>query len=174
MPFAIISVDPVEVLSLADAKRNLDVTFNDDDILIAEQIEAAIGWVQEHTNRVLRPTTLEAYFNALSYPLRLPLAPLKSIVSMSVNAVSYTPRLVGTAILPPAGEAWPYLPPLSQIGSVTVRYTAGYDAGMVPPVIKQAIQFIVAIYYDKPNGKEAEAQWSHVTNMLSILRVRNL
>jgi hypothetical protein len=52
---AIVSRTPTTVLSLNDAKRELDVTFTDDDALIQQHVDTAIDWVENYTNLFLQP-----------------------------------------------------------------------------------------------------------------------
>lgn len=172
---AIIAREDAEVVSLEDAKRDLDVTFNDDDDLIRAHVAAASNWVEQYTNRFLSPTTVELYADRFTMPLRLPFAPFRSLSSLTAGGVALAPRtLAGEAasILPAAGSAWPRV--ARELGSVTVRYVVGYEAGKVPPVFAQAIKLITAIFYDKVDGSDLKVQWAAAENLLSGFRVRSL
>lgn len=172
---AVIAEDPTEVITLEQAKSNLDVTFNDDDTLIQSYIDAAVGWVQNHTGRFLKPTTVEVYADRFATPLNMPFSPFRSLVSVNSGGSLVAARSIAgeyLALLPASGARWPSAP--QELGSVVVRYIVGFEPGKVPPVFLQAVKLVVSIFYDKPDGKDLEAQWKSARDLLSGFRSRNL
>lgn len=162
-----------EVVSLASVKNNLDITTNEFDSLLADHIAAAIGYVEDYTSRFLLPTVVQVFTDRLAIPLRLPFAPIVEFTSMTVAGEPFIPRVAALdSLLPPLGQRWPYL--ATEIGAVSVTYSAGYALGQVPEVIKQAVKIVVGIYYDKPEARAAAGEWDAVHNLLARQRVRTL
>lgn len=173
---AIVSRTPAEVLSLEDAKRELDVTFDDDNALIRSQADQAVEWVENHTGRFLTPAVVDMIADELPPILRLPRGPVNAITSITVDGVAVSGfRAIGGSpytVMPAAGSRWPYT--ATGLGAVAVRFTAGYAEGAVPPGIIAAIKCVLAIFYDKPTGAELNAQWNAVERMLSTYRLRSI
>lgn len=173
--YSIISKEEFEIIGLATAKANLDVTFDDDDAMIGDYIQSALEWVETYTGRFFVPTVVEVYLDGLSKLQELPHAPAQSFASLLVNGETITPRVIGgdhMKLLPPLGESWPYFE--KELGAVVIRYTAGYPEGQAPKVMISAALLVVSIYYDKPVGRELESQWKAVRDLLTQLRVRTL
>lgn len=174
----IVSRTPTQVMSLADAKRELDITFDNDDILVQQHLDSGINFIETFTNRLLMPTVVDLYLDKLplSGPLWLPHEPITAFTSLTVDgvAVSGIQAIGGSpyALMPAANTLWPYT--ANGLGSIVARYSAGYAAGQVPAGILAALRAILNIYYDKPTGPELNAQWEGVKNALSTFRVRNI
>jgi hypothetical protein len=167
--------DTVEPLSLDAAKRDLDVTFADDDELIQEHIDSAIGYAEAYTNLFLVPVTLRLYTGSLPSIFRLPRGPVQGVTSVLVDGVAVAgfQTISGSsyAVLPPVSQSWPFT--ATPYGSV-IEYSAGFAAGKVPPAILGALKQIVSIYYDKPSGNELASQWAAVERVLSPLKLRSV
>lgn len=173
----ILSRTPTTVLSLDDAKRELDITFEDDDALIQSHIDSAVEWVETYTGLLLSPAVVEMIADRLASPLRLPRGPVLAAPTLiTVDGVAVTGfRGVGGspyAVLPASATLWPST--VGGLGAVVVRFNAGFAEGTVPAGILGAIRAILNIYYDKPTGTELRSQWDGVERMLSTYRVRSL
>lgn len=175
---SIVSRDTTEpVMPLDAAKRQLDVTFNDDDDLIQTHIDAAVSYVEHYTNRFLQPVTLDFIADNLpNKPFLLPYGPVSAVVSVTIDgAVVGSVRTVPGSqytVLPPASSRWPVSG--AGYGAAILRYTAGYAAGEVPETILGAMYQIISIYYDKPVGNELTSQWDAVHRVLSPLKLRSV
>ncbi len=172
---SILSTTPPEFITLDQVKADLDITHANDDALLTDHIASAIDWVQTYTNRFLAPTTVRVMLDRVHPMLSLPFGPFQSLTSLSVGGSSVASRVVGGEaldLLPAVGANWPYAP--QELGAVVATYVVGYPVGAVPPIFAQAVKMIVSIFYDKPDGRELEAQWKAVTNFLSSKRVRNI
>jgi len=167
--------EALNLLTLEEAKRELDVTFPDDDAMIGDYIKSAQDYVEDYLGLFLSRATVTLFADSLPLPFHLPFGPFVSLLSMSVKGVALQPRTVAgdfAALLPTSGAVWPFLQ--RESGAVQVVYVAGFEAGKAPAVAKQATALIVRIFYDKPDGKEADAQWKAVHSLLGMKRVRSL
>lgn len=165
------------LLTLEDAKRQLDVTFDDDNTLIQSQINEAISWVEGYTGRWLYPVNLELYTGNLTQPVvRLPGVPILSVTSVLVDGVAVAGfrTIPGSqyTVLPPAGQLWPYT--VAGMGGTVITYLAGYPDGTCPPALISAVKAMLNILYDKPTGPELKAQMDGVERSLETWRVRNI
>lgn len=181
-------------VSLAEAKVHLrvaeydaigDMIAGDDDVLIAAYIDAAVSYFDGWTGilgRCLVEQTWRQDFDCFSGHLRLPLAPLISITSVTWRDTAGQISTVATddyALLSDAlgpyikfksGFSWPG--DLNQTKPVSVTFLAGYPTtpaieadpeadppvvaapavSTVPPAIKVAILLLVGDWY---NNREA-------------------
>jgi uncharacterized phiE125 gp8 family phage protein len=157
------------VLSLAEAKDHLRVTFSDEDELIAGYIAAAIanidgrdGWL----GRALAAQTWELRLHAFNGPeIMLPLPPLIAVESLkyfdSADTLQEIPagdyEVVGAGgfgkgrLVLKSGKAWPGIAKRAE--NVQVRFRAGYvtadspPVGSVPAPILAALKRQVADFY---------------------------
>jgi hypothetical protein len=173
----IVSRGENNVLSLEAAKRQLDVTFIDDDVLISSMINEAVDWVENYTGRYLFPATIDLYAGNLGGPvIRLPGAPINAVTTIAVDGVAIVGfrTIPGSSytVLPPEGQSWPFT--VGGIGSSVIRYEAGYADGRVPSGIVAGIKGLLNILYDKPSGSDLKSQMDGLERALAIYRVRNL
>lgn len=166
MPLYLIEApDNDDVLTLADAKQHLRVSFDDDDAQIADHIAAAIqnidgrdGWL----GRALGPQTWELrlpeFCDRGGREIKVPLPPLISIGSVkyydgddvlqTLSADDYEVIGVGgfgkARLVLKSGKAWPGLGRRTE--NVVVRFTAGYET--VPRTILMALKRQVASMYE--------------------------
>lgn len=155
------SYDPETVLPLAAVKAELDIDHNDDDSLITSHRDAAIGWVENYTNRFLGPKTV--LFTADYIPgsgLQLPFAPFTSLTTLSVGGEDVAnPTTIAAApglLLPPSASSWPSY--TAAMGAVQAEYIAGYAAGSTPEVLLQAAKLMTGLFYDKSDRMEKDTQ----------------
>lgn len=146
-----------EPVSLEEAKVHLRVEHDADDALISAQIAAAREWAEGLVGRRFVTQTWEIVLDAWPVlPYRLPLSPVRAVVSVScvteggdtVEVPAEDCRLGcdGTLWLAP-GRRWPDVE-LRRPGGVTVSAEAGYgDAGDVPRRIRQAVLLLVGHWY---------------------------
>jgi hypothetical protein len=165
------------VMPLNDAKRDLDVTFDDDDTMIQQQVDEAVNYIETYCNLYLQPVVLDLVADRLPSPLHLPRGPVSAApTSVTVDGVAVAGfrGLGGSpyAVLPAAGASWPQT--ATGMGGVVVRFTAGYPEGAVPAGLRSAIRAILAIHYDKPTGQELKAQWDAVHRILSPYKLRSI
>jgi uncharacterized phiE125 gp8 family phage protein len=156
--------------------------------LISFLISAARELVEKEANLPLLPQTWELALDSWpSFPVRLPRAPVSSIVS-----ITYLDPLNALQTLSPSGYVLRggqpsrldivggfVLPALSdQIEAVRVRMICGFaDAASVPNRAKQAIRFLAAHWYENREAvnignitSELPLGWA---NLIESLRIEN-
>ena len=172
---SVVSRADIPVMTLDDLKRDLDITFDDDDALVSSHLASAISYVEQYTNRFLVPVVLNLILDRLDGILRLPYGPIIDEPTISVDGVAVVGlRAIGGspyAVLPPLGQSWPYT---ATGAGVIVTFSAGYAAGTVPEALLGAVRQIVSIFYDKPQGNELTAQWASIERILSPLKIRSI
>lgn len=156
------SIDPV---SLADAKKHLNLDHTDDDAYVTDLISVATAHAESYTNRQLINATYTLQFNAFPDVIRLPKPPASNVTSVQyVDGAGTTQTLTQNThfnwvlpsgpfarqaeLRPVYGTDWPATrnhPP-----AVIVVYVAGYGASAtsVPIAIRQAIKAVVATMYE--------------------------
>lgn len=151
-----------DVLSLEEAKRELDVTHNEDDALITSHIASAVDWVQKYTGRFLAPTVVDLLMDEFPSVIELPFAPVSSVGAInyadpSGNLLAIAPgsyrAIAGEPfrIIPAIGQRWPYAES-GYVGAVSVRATFGYAAGEAPANLLQAVRTVLNLFYEKPDN----------------------
>lgn len=156
------TIDPV---TLAEAKKHLNLDHTDDDAFVADLISVATAHAESYTNRQLITATYQLVFNGFPGIIFLPKPPALSITSLVyVDGAGTTQTLTqGTdfnwqapsgpfagraRVFPAYGLDWPSA--RNYIPSVSITYTAGYGAtaATVPIAIRQAIKAVVATLYE--------------------------
>jgi uncharacterized phiE125 gp8 family phage protein len=150
------------IVPLNEAKAHLRVDNDAEDGLITSYIEAATAALDGPNGLLKRSVKAKTYLMLMEeYPagtdmqLRLPLPPLTLVDQVFVQKVS------GPHIVP--GDGWSFISgdesllyPESMWPAVEgelarfpfrIRYSAGYTAGQLPPLIKQAILIHVGHMY---------------------------
>ena len=151
---------PMPVVSLEEAKAQLHVDGDCDDVLIGGMLAAATafldgpdGWL----GRALGRQTLEVAGDLFAWrSIVLPFPPVTSIVSVKYDDAYGTEQVLapasyvlrGSAVTPLWGTSWPV--PRRDDEPVRVRYQAGY--GPVPAPIRVAILLMVEAMYDNAAG----------------------
>jgi len=171
-------MDPAstEPVSLDEAKRRLRIGFDDDDDDIELLISSARDHAEKYCNVLFAEQTVEARCDCWGDMVRLPVAPVNSIVSIeyvdttgaiqTVDVSVYEPRLEGLepSIVPAYGKQWPVI----QSGSrITLTAVAGYETA--PPAVKHAILLHIADAYEVRENA-AEDDWSAFDALLSNFR----
>jgi uncharacterized phiE125 gp8 family phage protein len=164
----------IEPVTLAEAKRQLRITFADDDVLIANLIVAARQRCETEQDRCYLTTgwnlvieTFPMVLNDQQMWMRnqnvivIDKGPVTTIGNITyVDAAGTTQTLTsgtdflvrtgdpGAAAPYPVTRMWPYT--RSQLDAVTVPFTAGYGttAASVPASIKAAILILMANLYE--------------------------
>lgn len=147
-----------EPITLAEAKANLRVVFDDEDADIERMIRAARQMAEERLNRALMPQTLAFAADGLYGALKVPRPPLRQLDSITyvdsdgaqqILASGYwvdgftEPPMISAAY----GTPWPSA--RAQAGAVVVQYQAGYaDAASVPEPIRQWMLLAIGAFYE--------------------------
>lgn len=142
-----------------------DIT--DDATTIDAYLESATDFAEQYQNRCLCQAEWEASYDYFPATFYLPVPPLFSVDEITyVDTAGVTQTLdadvyVVDAISQPGrvalafGQTWPSTQ--SQIGSVTVAFTAGYASeSLIPARARQAIRMLTAHMYEH-RGDEAAA-----------------
>lgn len=155
------------MLGIEPAKAHLKVDEPDEDDLIQDMIDAAVGMLDGYDGYLGRAIVQQSWRLQLpSFPsgrtVRLPLPPLisvDSIVYVDAGGAEQTlPSEAYEVISGPAalialrtGFAWPSVASLSR--AVKINYTAGYGPPeQVPKAIVQAVKVTLAAWYADREG----------------------
>lgn len=159
MYLTLITAPAEEPVTLAEAKKQLEITTTDDDTLITALLSAARMDVEAATKRRLITQThewrLDAFPDSDDCVIRLPLPPLQSVSSIKyidadgaeqtwatseyvVDAPAGPQAAAGTVRLA-YGKTWPTT--RDEINAVRIRFICGYGAAAaVPEGIKAAVK----------------------------------
>lgn len=148
-------------LSVADAKRHLNIDISADDTLLRNYITAARRHVEEITGRQLITATWVLYMDVWpATTIVLPRPPLQSVTSIQyvdTNGDTQTwsddnyrvdDDMVPARITEAWGETWPTIRDVTQ--AITITFVTGYgdNASDVPSDMVQAIKLLVGHYYE--------------------------
>ncbi|HEY3273473.1 MAG TPA: head-tail connector protein [Methanocella sp.] len=164
--FSIRLVTPAatEPVSLADAKKHLNVEHTDDDPYITDLIVAARERAEGYANMAFITQTWDLIMDVPGKCIDLPRYPLQSVTGVYVISDSGVETAVDTNIyrVDPVsapgrvflkqGQSWPAR---ADTAGFKVRYVAGYaSASAVPLSIRQAIKETVAHWYENRSSQE--------------------
>jgi len=168
MKLKVITPPSVEPISLTEAKKQLNVDFEDDDTFIGNLIKSAREYCEKLQNRAYVTQTLEIALD--DFPcdeIELPRPPLQSVTSVKYYDVDDTENTFSSSnyYVDTYSEKGKislnyntYFPitTLRPKNGVIIRYIAGHGvAADVPMRIKQAILLLVAHWYE---NREATSQ----------------
>jgi uncharacterized phiE125 gp8 family phage protein len=155
------------VVSVADVKAHLNILADDDDTLIAAQIEAAEKRLESEIGKAFLTQTRIVSFDCWSRLLPLPVAPVQSVTEVRYLDPDYDEQTLAPAsyIVHPVdsedaarvyikdGVSLPSL--ASMIGAaITVEFVCGYgDAADVPADLKEAVKRLAASFYEQREGE---------------------
>lgn len=149
---------PAQMVSTAEAKLHLRVDHSEDDARITSLIAAATAELEAATQRRFMEQELEWVLPRWAYPMRLPVAPIAS-----VESITYADEVEGETVLPtteyrvaPSGEGksitatdgtvWPVLDPDAP-ERVVVAFTAGETSAPLSAV--EACKLLVEYHYER-------------------------
>ena len=166
------ALDGASVLTLAQAKAQLRRFDSDEDDLIGAMRDSAIAWVERYTGLSLVSRGWIATFDRFDparrmgsdwlgevdrfgryggcdTALRLPRRPVTAVASVTYsdttgaiqNLDSTAWRVTGDELRPAIGAAWPVV--ARGDAAVTVTFTAGFAAGMVPADLLAAVRMLL-------------------------------
>lgn len=173
-----VTAPAAEPITLAEAKAHLNVTYSSKDDYINALIQAArqqLAGIDGWLGRCLVEETFDLKLDGFPSCIRLPLAPLRSITSITyldangdeqtLSASLYTVAGVGASmggyVIPAINQSWPITYGVPE--AVTIRFVAGYAsdgaspedyAANVPEPIKLAMKLLVGQAF---NEKDSEA-----------------
>lgn len=161
-----------DVVALDSVKRKLRQLGMDDDLLILEEIQAAVNDAELRANRTFRQTvTSVAYYSHWAHYFKLPRPPSISVASVNYYAPAATSTTTITAseynvlvstdnegvIEFPADYTFPNLD-TDRIEPIEVTYSRGYQsASAVPPLAKVAIRQIAIASFEGDQKMLADA-----------------
>ncbi|CAI2935028.1 head-tail connector protein [Aminobacter niigataensis] len=170
-PPKVTTAPSAEPISLAEAKRHLNVFHDDDDVLIAGIIAAARDHVEKYCGARFASQVIEAQATCWADMARLPVAPVTDADIEYVDTAGVvTPlpdtvfELRGDGLVLKYGQQWP----AAQIGSlITLTAVAGFTE--CPPAVKHAMLLRVEDLYEH-RGSEPDSEWSGFDSLLSNYR----
>ncbi|MEJ2124532.1 MAG: head-tail connector protein [Alphaproteobacteria bacterium] len=163
MPLILTAGPSVEPLSLDEAKTHCRIDTNTEDTLVSSLVLAARLYMEHNLGLALIRQSWSLYLDAWPEKtyVELPLSPLIDIDAIRVygqsgtyttidpgqfyiDTISRRPRLVREE-----GQSWPV--PGRNANAVEIAFTAGYGetADDVPMPIRQAIQLLIAHWYEE-------------------------
>jgi uncharacterized phiE125 gp8 family phage protein len=162
----LITVTPpaVEPVTLDEMKAQVRQDFSNDDVFLSSCIVAARAFVENFTRRRLITQVVEFRRDGLGGVIRLPVAPIQSVTSITYLDSANTEQVLATdlwrvrksvdpwQIIPAHLVTWPtVLPDLDTVG---ITMTVGYgDAGSdVPADIRAALKSMAAHFYENREG----------------------
>lgn len=187
MALKIITPPAVEPITLEEAKKNLRIDSNDDDLLITSLIKQAREWCEDYQNRKYITQTLEYVLdsfprgNAIVFYNSSPLQEVESIkyydasrqeyLFDEINYIADLDGFVNRVVLD-SGRHWP-IGELQSVNAVRARVVAGYGdtADKVPETIKWAMILQMKIFYDDYKPEERSKLEEARNALLSMNRV---
>jgi len=165
LSYEVITPPTAPPIDLAFVKDYLKVDFNDEDAIIESMINAAVGFVEKFTQRLMMQRTIKQSFDRFpNYADACPYIELKGVPVITVSAIKYldcdgneqtwdtNKYKVScsneiTNISPRHGEVFPTA--LEESCAVWVEYTAGYaTVDQVPGAMVQAMLLLIAHMYE--------------------------
>jgi uncharacterized phiE125 gp8 family phage protein len=160
----VITPPSIEPVDLDEVKKHLRFTPISEDTLIDTYIAMARTHFEEYTGRTCLDTLLEHRIEGFGPSvIELPFPPLIEVVSVTYadgdgvdQVLADTAYVVDTptgpyarrgTVRPTVATSWPT--PLSDLGSVRIRYRAGYGTqpGDVPELIRGCLFFLVGHFH---------------------------
>ncbi len=150
---------PTSPVGLAEAKRHLRVTHDDEDLLIGSLLDAATAFCENYQSRFYVRRQIVVHHEALPDCWRLPFAPVVSVDSVVVDGHPVE------SLFDPAGRLF-----VSATGPATITATVGYPpleaegttdpGGNVPRSARQAILLLVGHWYELREGIISEKYYT--------------
>ena len=165
-------VAPAIVVTTADAKANLRVTFTRDDALIADCVAAATAYLDGPTGilggKCIADQTWRYTTADFADPLRIPLKPASAVSSVKYLDTSGVEQTFSSAsyylfsddigpyvrLIPNA--VWPDTS--ARDDAVRIEFVAGYGS-TIPPAIRAAILKLTALLYDSGDAEVDPAKF---------------
>jgi uncharacterized phiE125 gp8 family phage protein len=158
----VVTPHEVTVVSTADLKTHLRITFSDDDTYIAACEAAAVRMVEEYTNLYLGTTSLVQYGNSFSDLKILYKSPVSNTVShlptvsyysgaawntLATTEYEFVPLIKPARLYPSDDSSLPSTDDVFQAWKIS--YYAGYATTTdIPQPLIQAVKIIVADMYE--------------------------
>lgn len=148
-------------ITLAEAKAHCRVNHSDEDSLITSLILAATEYfdgVGGVLGRALVTQSWRQDYNGFDDELRLPLAPVASITSITYHDADNTQQTLtntvyellldqtGPYVALKTGQSWPSV--YDREPSVSITFVAGLATASIPNRIKSAMKLLVGHWYD--------------------------
>ena len=152
------AVDQDTIITVADLKAHMRVTYTAEDTLISALRSAAISWVEEHCNIKLGSYTARGYLPGF-YNSRIPIGPVTAVSEVKYQVTEDTDYDSDLSTLDaglwftdlisqPSRIAFRDVPSVYEysLTPVVVSFTAGYTT--MPAPVLQAIRLLVAHMYE--------------------------
>jgi uncharacterized phiE125 gp8 family phage protein len=151
-------------------KGHARIDFSEDDDLFDALVESATLWVQKKLNRALISQTVVAEWDAVSYEVVLPYAPISAITSVVTVADDGTETALTLNI------GYTFRNGVIRVNTslgLKVTYVAGYGPASsdVPSTIKNVIGRIVLSLYDRRDDEVEETNIEQLAfNSMALLQ----
>lgn len=163
MPFKVVEQIATIPVSLAAAKLHIRYTGNLENQNVEQYINAAEQYCENRTWRKMLKAKILYTADNFTEIIELPRPPTVSVESVkyistngeltTLDASEYYIDLISEPARLKAKSAWPQTKS-GAVNAVQIEYTAGYDNEDIPPQLLQALQMLVAHFF---NQREAVA-----------------
>lgn len=143
-----------EPITLATAKLHCRVSDASEDLYITGLIPAARGWVENYTGHILMQRDFTEHRDSFGRHLELTRRPIVEVTEIAYTdsdgaTQTYADFVASIDRLPariyPALNGW--WPTLGTNGTVSITYTAGYEAGQEPPELLHAMLLLIGWWH---------------------------
>ncbi len=157
------------MITLAEAKAQLQITHSDDDDFITALLAAAVEVVEGYTHRVTGEADKTLTLDCFSEEMELPHAPVSQVAAVKYYDEAGDQQTLDqaeyfvdgselfTKVRRGFGSAWPVVQ--AGYGKVSIEYKAGYAPGSEPAPLKQAALMLLASLY--------EQRENHITGVMA-------
>ena len=163
-------LEPLRILTLDEAKNQLNIVdFDDDNDYIISLIQVASDICERATNRLFSKCLVSGQFAVSETSSYLPFSPINSLVSVMVGEELITYEFNEYSEVLTVTDAT-----VDQFSNVTVTFNAGYPADEVPHMVKQACKIIVADLYANRESIIGEKMTEVPMGALQLLKTTKL
>ena len=187
----VVTYHATQIVSTADLKTHLRITFSDDDAYIAALESAAVGMVEEYTNRYMLETTVNQYGNKFSDLEILFKSPVKKSgwrayyrkddlwIVIDAEDIEVVYAISPSRVYATDKGSIPSVSTDDVFQAWYINYDVGYaTVGDIPAALIQAIKIIVADLYENRQsvivGKMVSEIPKTATYLMNPYRVQTL
>lgn len=170
--FTVRPATPSDLISLAEAKEQLNVTGTTYDDEIRVFIEAATKAAEDHRDEVIARRSVTVYRDvSVADRFVLPRVPVISLTSVATIDALTSWDVSNLHVDPARGVVTVKSGPLLD-GPLAITYVAGYS--VVPPAFSLAVRIIVQHLWETQRGKTGATRFAGSIDDANLLRFRSI
>lgn len=148
-------IDPDDVLTVADAKKHLEIVEADWDAILSAYIKSAINMVERYSKTRLIEREFTWKLDCFEPILRFPIVPVGEISDIKYfDSAGVEQTLAGTEwvqslgrVAPANGKSWPSTD--GRIGAISIRFPGGYTGvADQEPLLVAAVRLTVGDLFE--------------------------